>query len=472
VSAALNPENPILLVDDDEDMQRSYRYALRHGGYTHLVHCTDSRQVESILAGSDHETILLDLNMPDISGRELLPRIARGHPDVPVIVVTGLDDVNTAVECMKSGAFDYLVKPVEEETLLLSLRRAIEVRAMRRENSRLRRQILAAGPAHPEAFEGIVTGNRAMQAIFQYIEAIADSRQPVLITGETGVGKELIARAVHRLSRVPGEFVAVNVAGLDDNMFSDTLFGHVKGAFTGASDSRKGLIEKAMGGTLLLDEIGDMTMSSQIKLLRLLQEREYLPLGSDIPKATNARVLVATNRPIEALKQSDSFRDDLFYRLRAHHVHVPALRERLDDIPLLLDWFLDKAAKSLNREKPTPPRELVPLLRNYDFPGNIRELEAMVFNAVSTHRSGILSLDTFKRAVSATPVDVRQARRQGADAGLQLFRPGSPLPTIQEAEDILIQEALNRTSGNQTLAAELLGITRQTINRHLRRNKT
>lgn len=466
----MNPEFPILLVDDDEDMLRSYGYALRHGGFENLGTCADSRQAEGILRNAEHDLVLLDLNMPHISGRELLPLLVRQHPDLPVIVVTGVDDVRSAVACMKEGAFDYLVKPVEEEVLIPSVRRALQFRGMRRENLRLRQRLLSPELGHPEAFAELVTSNRAMHSLFQYVEAIAETRQPVLITGETGVGKELVARAIHRLSRLSGEFVPVNIAGLDDNVFSDTLFGHLKGAFTGASEPRKGLIEKASGGTLFLDEIGELNTMSQVKLLRLLQEREYLPLGSDTPRPTDARIVVATNRMLADLRQSGNFRDDLFYRLRSHHVHIPPLRDRMDDLPLLLDHFLGKAAEAMNKDKPTPPREMVALLRNHNFPGNIRELEGMVFNAVSTHRSGILSLDTFKKAISATPGDVRHAVREAQNSEL-LFEPGTPLPTMNQAEELLIDEALKRTSGNQTLAASLLGVTRQTINRHVHRRQ-
>jgi DNA-binding NtrC family response regulator len=467
----MNPEYPILIVDDDEDMLRSYGYALRHRGFTHISQCLDSRKAEEMLKSAEHDLVLLDLNMPNISGRELLPKIVSDHPDMPVIVVTGVDDVRSAVACMKEGAFDYLVKPVDEDVLIPAVQRALHVRGIRRENSRLRRRILSPGLLHPAAFAELITANPLMHGLFQYVEAIAETRQSILITGETGVGKELVARALHVLSGMAGEFVPVNIAGLDDNVFSDTLFGHMKGAFTGAVEPRKGLIEKAAGGTLFLDEIGELNVSSQVKLLRLLQEREYLPLGSDVPRTTDARIIVATNRDLADLRQSANFRDDLFYRLRSHHVHIPPLRERLDDLPLLIDHFLGKAARTMNKEKPTPPRELVPLLRNHSFPGNIRELEGMVFNAVSTHRSGILSLETFKKAIDATPGAIRQARRLAEEAGL-LFPTGSPLPTLKEAADTLISEALKRTSGNQTLAASLLGVTRQTINRHLRREQS
>lgn len=474
MNAGTFPAQPIFVVDDDEDLQRTYGYVLRSDGINNLVQCVDSREVEGILTKREFEAVLLDLNMPDVSGLDLLPAIVQRHPDVPVIVVTGVDEVQTAVRCMKQGAFDYMVKPIDEGNLLSAIRRAIEVREMRRENSLLKKHLLSAELLHPEAFAATVTANKSMQALFQYVEAVAVTQQPILITGETGVGKELVADAIHRVSNRPGTFVAVNIAGLDENVFSDTLFGHVKGAFTGAAEARKGLIERATDGTLFLDEIGELSHGSQVKLLRLLQEGEYLPLGSDDPRHTNARIVVATNRRLQDLADSSDFRDDVYFRLRPHHVHVPPLRDRQDDMPLLVDHFLERAAEKMNKKKPTPPRELFDLLCTYAFPGNIRELEGMIYDAVSTHRGGILSLESFREAMASGPVGALgpgrlPARVRGEDGSL--FPRTRPLPTIREAEELLISEALDRTKGNQTMAAELLGVTRQTLNRHLKRKR-
>ena len=309
-----------------------------------------------------------------------------------------------------------------------------------------------------------------MRSIFQYVEAIAKTILPVLITGETGVGKELIALAIHRLSRRKGEFVPVNVAGVDDNLFSDTLFGHKKGAFTGADRDRKGMIEQASGGTLFLDEIGDLSIQSQVKLLRLLQEGKYYPVGSDVAKLTDARILVATNKDIESMQEAGEFRKDLFYRLQAHHIHVPPLRERKEDISLLVGHFLEKASNELGRKKPTPPQGLFTLLLTYHFPGNIRELEGMVFDALSRHKSGVLSMKSFSDKVapkhpspqeSAQEVLV-QAERMGVSFAEQL-------PTLKETEEMLIAEALRRSNGNQTIAAQMLGLTRRALNNRLSR---
>jgi DNA-binding NtrC family response regulator len=417
------------------------------------------------------EAILLDLKMPYISGDELLPTIVADFPDVPVIVITGADDVETAVNCMKSGAFDYMVKPVEKNRLLTGVKRAIEIRDLQRENRLLKAQVLSPELMNPDVFAEIITNSSTMKSIFRYIEAISTSPQPVLITGETGTGKELIAKAIHALHHPDGEFVAVNVAGLDDNVFTDTLFGHKKGAFTGADQARAGLIEKASEGTLFLDEIGDLSVASQVKLLRLLQENEYLPLGSDLTKRSNARVVVATNVDLESQLESGKFRKDLYYRLRTHHIHIPPLRDRKEDLPLLLNHFLDQCSNSLDKKKPTPPKELLILLQNYSFPGNIRELHSMIFDAVSSHTSGILSLETFKLLVSPE----QQKNIKGSEEDLSSSSPivtfHDQLPTLREIDDLLVMEAMQRAENNQSIAAMTLGISRQALNKRLLKMK-
>ena len=471
MSQSMFPPLPVLLIDDDEDVQKSYTYSLRSQGITNVLQCMDSREAEALLEQQGVDLVLLDLNMPHVSGRDLLPRIVARHPEVPVIVVTGVDEVSSAVACIREGAFDYLVKPIDVEDLSAATHRALELRSARRENEILRERLLSGELRNPRAFDSIITQDANVRSLFQYIEAVATTPQPVLIVGETGVGKELIAKAVHDASGSQGDFVPVNIAGLDDNVFSDTLFGHKKGAFTGALEARKGLIERASGGTLFLDEIGDLNMNSQVKLLRLLQEREYLPLGSDVARRTDARILVATNQDLQELQRTGKFRDDLYYRLRSHLVRVPPLRERPDDIPVLTEYFLQKAADAMGKRKPTAPPELFTLLANHTFPGNIRELESMVYNAVSVHRSGMLELKAFKDIIMEETdgqVPVNSVAAASPDAAAP-FANLHPLPAMRDAEDMLIDEALKRTDGNQTMAAQLLGITRQTLNRHLKK---
>jgi DNA-binding NtrC family response regulator len=301
-----------------------------------------------------------------------------------------------------------------------------------------------------------------MFAIFRYIEAIAVSPQPVLITGETGTGKELVARALHRLSGRPGELVAINVAGLDDTMFSDTLFGHLRGAFTGADRARDGLLTSTAEGTLFLDEIGDLSVASQVKLLRLLQDGTYYPLGADRPRQSRVRIVFATS--------AGAFRKDLYYRLRTHHLHLPPLRARLSDLPLLVNHLVDKAADILGKDAPTVPLALYQLLNTYSFPGNVRELEALIFDAVARHQGTTLSLQSFKEAMSGKPLLTAWGQSHEPLAG-PIVWPPDRLPTLKEVEEMLITEALSRADGNQGVAAGLLGVSRQALNKRLSRRR-
>lgn len=466
------PNHPLLLIDDEEQFLLSAEMTLGSQGINNIIACSDSQKALSVLAENTVSVILLDMIMPNIPGWKLLPQITENYPDIPVIVLTALNEVETAVKSMKQGAFDYLVKPVDEERLISAVKRALDFRGVRYENRMLKKYLLSDELEHPEAFSEIITRNAAMRSIFQYVEAIAHSPLPVLITGETGVGKELIARAIHKLSEREGEFVPVNVAGVDDQLFSDTLFGHKKGSFTGADRDRKGLIEQASGGTLFLDEIGDLGMESQVKLLRLLQEGKYYPIGSDEAHISTARVVVATNKDLGQLQKNGTFRKDLYYRLQTHLIYLPPLRERKEDIPLLVKHFLRKAAQTLNKKEPTPPRELFTLLSTYHFPGNVRELEGMIFDAVSRHKFGVLSLEAIREKIGhtegpSTPqmfAEVEPSR----DEEEQIIFP-ERLPTLKETEQMVIEEALRRAQGNQTIAAQLLGISRRALNNRLSR---
>lgn len=467
----LYPALPILLVDDEPAWLRSLVLTLREAaGLNNFIRCTDSREVFDILAREDVSMILLDLTMPHFSGEDLLPMISKDYPDIPIIVLTGMNQVDTAVRCMQLGAFDYFVKTSEKERLLSGIQRAFSIQELRRENSRLKSRFLEDYLEHPEAFSKIRTRSKKMRAVLQYCEAVVASSEPILLTGESGCGKELIAQAIRCIRCPKGPWVAVNVAGLDDNVFSDTLFGHVRGAFTGADQERAGMIDEAAGGTLFLDEIGDLSHASQVKLLRLLQEGEYFPLGSDTPKKLRAKLIFATNHCLESDIRSGVFRKDLYYRLNAHHVHIPPLRERLEDLPLLIDAFLEEAAASMGKRKPTAPRELVTLLSTYHFPGNIRELRAMVFNAVSLHKAHKLSLDSFKRAIGYDRDDYPILETESAEEdSSELLSFADRLPTLDEAGHLVVTEAMRRAQGNQTLAATLLGISRQALSKRLKK---
>lgn len=472
MSDVIYPDHPVLLVDDEEQFLRSASYTLISEGITNVETCQESRQVMERLGRQSYALVVLDMMMPHLSGEELLKQIVRDYPEVPVVIITAINEVEWVVKTIKAGAFDYLVKPVDDARLVTVVVRALQLREVRDENILLKQYLLSARLEHPEKFAAIITESQAMRGIFQYIEAIARTPLPVLITGETGTGKELIARALHDVSGRSGEFVALNVAGVDDHFFSDTLFGHTRGAFTGADRERKGLIEQAAGGTLFLDEIGDLSLESQVKLLRLLQEAEYYPLGADTAKTSDARVVVATLRGIEYLQKSDRFRKDLYYRLKSHHIALPPLRQRREDIHLLVDHFLLKAADKLGKRRITPPKELYALLANYPFPGNIRELEGMIDDAVSRHQGGVLSLEPFRRAVDP-------GWQEGEESGSVMEEPagegaiafGEILPTLRQAEKALIAEALRRAENNQGIAARMLGLTRRALNNRLQREK-
>lgn len=465
---ALFPSLPILLVDDEEQFIRTAAMSLMSDGISNTVLCSDSRQVFKLMGSRKFGIIILDLNMPNVNGLELLPLITKDYPDVTVIIITANNDIKTAVDCMKKGAFDYIVKPIRKEELVTCIRKALAINDMKSETAALRESVLCNRIKSPDGFSEIITRNETMLNLFRYIEAIAPTGLPVLIMGETGVGKELMARAVHKISGRKGNFVCVNASGVDDTMFSDTLFGHKRGAYSGADNDRRGLIEEAAGGTLFLDEIGDLRPESQVKLLRLLQEGSYFPLGSDIAKHSTARIVSATNQNLRQMQQSGSFRRDLYYRLEAHSITIPPLRERLDDIPILIENLFKQAATELNKRTPSYPGELLPLLKNYSFPGNLRELRGMIYDAVSQHTSGILSLDSFRKKIGDSAN--RSLSEQEELSLVNSFQFPDPLPTLDMTEKALINAALMRAEGNKSLAAGMIGLTRQTLNNWIRKN--
>ena len=467
-SAAL----PVILVDDEEEILFSSSVLLKSFGVGPVSTVSDSRNLLPMLAADDAGVVVLDLIMPHLSGVKLLPELVQRFPEIPVVVMTASQDVEMAVECMKNGAFDYLIKPVEESRFVSCVKRALEVRTLRRQVDSLRHCLLDQDrPRHP-AFAAIITNSPRMEAVFQYVESLAGTLEPILIVGETGVGKGVLTNAIHAVSGLSGPLVSVNVAGLDGTMFSDTLFGHTRGAFSGADRSREGLVARAAAGILFLDEIGDLDKSSQVKLLRLLQERSYYPLGSDLPRLSDARIVVATNQDLRSHMNEGVFRQDLYFRLSAHQVEIPPLRERVEDIPPLVGHFLEEACRIMNKPPLEPPPELFALLNTYAFPGNVRELRAMVHDAVARHKSGpVIALKSFKVSIRASRNGM-EARGDEMLSNIQsTIRATGRFPTLKDAENLVIQEALRQTGGNQGIAALLLGVSRPALNRRLMRLK-
>ena len=460
----------VLVVDDELNTLKACAATLKMSGVKNIVLESDSRRVMEIMAGQRIDVVLLDLFMPHTSGMEILPLLQERYPQIPVIVVTAAFELERAVECIKMGAFDYLVKPVESERLMTTLGRAIEWQSLNEQIHDLRDHLVDNRLDSPAAFTEIITRSGKMRSIFQYIEVVARSSRPVLITGESGTGKELVARAIHRLSGCRGDLVSVNLAGLDDAMFSDTLFGHRKGAFTGADQAREGLIVRAAGGVIFMDEIGDLGESSQIRLLRLIQEREFYPVGSDVPRKCEARIVCASNKDIKKLVAAGSFRNDLYYRLCVHHVMLPPLRERKEDIPLLVEHFIAQDAEAMGQRPPAYPKELTALLNTYHFPGNIRELQGMVIDAVARRHSGIISLDSFLQVIAPDLSSEASVKPDLSFESIQkkLEDIWGHFPTLREAEDCLIDTALELAGGNQGIAATMLGLKRQTLNVRLK----
>ena len=466
---ALYPDLPILHIDDDQGVVTAVERTLRLHNYNNLLSLTDSRQVRPLLDKTEVALILLDISMPHLRVDQLLRELTADFPEVPVIMVTATDALDNVVECMKHGAFDYISKPLESARLLSAIRVGLEIRELRRENVALRetRRSQVVGPRRPGLFQESLTANQVMLKIFRYVEDISPSSQPVMISGETGVGKELVARSVHRASGRRGAFVAVNVAGLDENVVADTLFGHVKGAFTGADTARDGQVRRASGGSLFLDEIGDLNERSQVKLLRLLQEKEYVPLGSDHPLETDARIIVASNRNIEQLVEKGTFRRDLYFRICAHQIDLPPLRQRFGDLKLLVPHFAREAAQEFGRQELLIPDELYALLRNYSFPGNIRELRSKIFDAVSRQQGVVLGMSTFVRKGK----DGGRRPLSFEGEGQERVRFGPALPSMREVRCDLAREALHRSGGNVSLAARLIGITRQSLSQFVRQHQ-
>ncbi len=460
------PIKPILIVDDEMPVLRHTAALLETAGLGNVQTCGESCAVLELLRKSEYSVLVLDLAMPAPDGETLLSIIHEELPGLPVIVATGAGGIDSAVRCMKAGAVDYLTKPVDPVRLVTVLRRTLELGEARQECADFRTAVLNDELRRPECFSDIVAAGPRMRAVFQYAESVAPTAYTVLITGETGTGKELLAEAIHRASGRPGPLLAVNIAGIDDAMFSDTLFGHTRGAYTGALEVRKGLLAQADGGTVLLDEIGDLCSASQVKLLRLLESSEFFPLGSDLPRRTAARFIVSTHQNLGDLVKQGRFRRDLYYRINAHEIRIPPLRERREDLVPLLDHFIAEAAGENGIRPPGYPPQLPVLLGTHAFPGNVRELRSLVYAAMSRFQGGMLSMRVFADMIGIAAETIGPA--EGIEPDISF---GPVLPTLARAGDALVEEALRRAEGNPGIAAGLLGITRQALTKRLKRRE-
>jgi len=468
----------VILIDDEQSELDAYSFLLRSMGVKHIHTIQDSTRVLEVVEQIPAPVIFLDLNMPGKSGQEVLRELKERWPQIPVIICTANSEIETAVACLKLGAHDYLVKPINMNSFGSALRNALEIGELRSEVMSLKGLTFPSQPyaSHP-VFKRIITRGPALAAIFNYIECIAPSGQPVLILGETGCGKELLARAVHDASALKGEFVAIDVSGLDDTLFSDTLFGHAKGAYTGATGARSGLLEAAAGGTIFLDEIGDLSEGSQVKLLRVLQEGIYYPLGSDQAKTSRARILAATNKDLSGLTglsgqagEEGGFRRDLYYRLSTHLIKVPPLRERREDLPLLITHLVAEAAKSMAKEPPQVGRQALQLLMTHPFYGNIRELKSYLYDAVARCRGDEVSAAVIaERLAGDSTAGTLVVDAPGSEPLVKIF---GQFPNLEELVEYAITQALEATANNQSQAAKLLGISKQALHKRLKKNSS
>jgi len=453
--------SPIYIIDDDKTITDAYAIFLKRSGISDYIIMNDPREFVAAMDSVTPMAVFLDLQMPYYTGEDILELVKAKHPETPVIIITGNADVDTAVRCIHKGALNFLVKPLDKERFAAAYHSALNAFQMQTEINALRSAKKAAESGEIVDFCGIVTSDGRMKELFRYIESISKSSFPVLITGETGVGKELFAGAVHKCSGRKGDFVPVNVAGLDDTMFTDTLFGHVKGAFTGAEKQRQGMVALAEGGTLFLDEIGDLTDSAQVKLLRLLQEKIYSPLGSDKFVRSGVRIVAATNADLEESVRQGRFRQDLFYRLTTHRVDIPPLRERRGDIGLLAPVFYEKALEEVGLKGEPIPTAFIRMLESYDFPGNVRQLQAVVSDMAMVFggkRPGEREAEGFlyRHGISA------------ADVNRKVFTYSGTFPTLKEIEQYVVDAAVKESEGNLSCAARLLGITRQALHKRLK----
>jgi DNA-binding NtrC family response regulator len=452
----MDPRGSILLVDDEERILKSLGRALRDEGHE-VVAAAGARDAQRLLAARPFDLLVVDNRMPEKTGLELIRELASSTPESErpqIVMMTAHATVESAIEAMKLGAFDYLQKPFEVDELLVVARRALE-------HQRLRTQHRYLLSEREEDFDhyGIVGRSRAVQEVIRQIELVAQARSTVLITGETGTGKELVARAIHdRSAQREMPLIKVNCAALPEGLLESELFGHVKGAFTGATSSKKGKFALADGGTIFLDEIGTMTPAVQAKLLRVLQEREFEPLGAERTEKVDLRVIAASNRDLRRMVTDGRFLEDLFYRLSVIPIHIPPLRERREDIPALTDHFIRKHNQRTGKRTEKVEEAVLESFRGYDWPGNVRELE-----------------NTIERAVVLSPGPVithHEISLLGVTQSTPVGLPSLKLhQNVDWVERETIERALQRAAGVKKDAADLLGISQRALSYYLAKHR-
>ncbi len=440
----------LLVVDDEETQRLMLRNILGRAGYD-VETAGEGREALDALDRAAFDLVLTDQRMPRFDGLKLLEAVRRGHPHLPVVLMTAYGSVSTAVEAMKRGAVDYLTKPFEGEELLLVVDKALRQRRLEDEVATLRGQL-----QERYKLDNILGASPPMQEVFSIVERVSDTDVPVLITGESGTGKELVARAIHQRSgRSSGPFVALNCAAVPETLLESEFFGHERGAFTGAVKPHAGRFEQADGGTLFLDEIGAMRTDLQAKLLRALQEQEVQRLGSTAPRKVDVRILAATCEDLEAAIRRKAFREDLYYRLSVVPVALPPLRDRGEDLPILVDHFLQRSAGRFGRAPVRVSAEVMERLRRHSWPGNVRELENCIERMVVLGRGDALTVEDLPPALRGS--------RGPDDAELAEFDLPADGVRLPDLEKHLIRLALRRTRGALAPAAKLLGISYKTL---------
>jgi DNA-binding NtrC family response regulator len=437
----------ILIVEDEPKMRRLLEINLGEDGF-HTISAGDAEAGLKMLESDSIALVITDLKLPGMSGLEFLQKVKESHASMPVVVMTAFGSVETAVDAMKAGASDYILKPFSLTEMRMVVHKELDVSRLREENQSLRRA-LGEKYSHPN----IVARSAAMQEVLGLAERVASTNSTVLLGGESGVGKDLIARAIHEKSRrASGPFIKINSTAIPENLLESELFGYEKGAFTGATTSKPGKFEIADKGTLFLDEIGDVPPAVQVKLLRVLQEREFERLGGTRTLKIDVRLIAATNRDLRAALEQGTFREDLYYRLNVVPIDIPPLREHKEDIPDLVSLFLTRFAKESGTPMPVVSPEAIQLLSQHHWPGNVRELQNVI------ERACVLA--TNKNRIEAADIQIDSSRPR-ANVAPDRFLPDGT--TLDQWEDEMIREALRRSDGNKSQAARLLGLSRNAL---------